>query len=76
MKIKKYAVIDQTNGDWFEEFYETEKEALAKGEYWNHLSDYDKERRVAFRVAVVEVEYDEDGDYVGYEEFETLKEYK
>ena len=30
---KKFAVIDETTGDWFESVFDTEQEALQAGEY-------------------------------------------
>lgn len=58
--MKKYAVIDMTNGDWFEAIFDTQEEALNRAEYeWHIMAKADKARREAFFVAAGEV--DEDG---------------
>lgn len=56
----KYAVIDITRGDSFEEIFDTADEAVAQADYeWRIMSSRDKDRREAFYVASCEV--DEDG---------------
>lgn len=57
---KKFAVIDETTGDWFESVFDTEQEALQAGEYqWSHITPHDRKRRLDFYIA--ECEVDEDG---------------
>ena len=47
--MKKYAVIDQTVMDWYEEFYDSEDEALISADIaWHHLTRYDRMGRTAF----------------------------
>lgn len=47
----KYILIDIVNGDMFNKEFDSEDEALkAAGSEWNHLSEYDKNRRDAFYV--------------------------
>ena len=70
--LKKFAVIDQTTGDWFEDFFDTEEEALDRADYeWGIMSSHDKRRRNAYYVASVQM--DSDG---GYEVIDVIREYK
>ncbi len=69
--MKKFAVIDQKKYDWFEDVFDTEKEALDSAEMqFSHLTEYDKKQREYF--AVCECEVDEEGIV----DNETLKEIK
>ena len=69
----KYAVIDQTKGDWFEEVFDTEAEAVSRADYeWHNMTDRDKSRRIEFYVASCSV--DEYG-CVNYDTIQLIKEY-
>lgn len=77
MEKKMYAVIDCRADEWFEDFYETEAEAISAGERdWDHLTYHDQLRRTAFYVASVKVTYDENGDMEDYEVINVIREYK
>lgn len=55
-----FAVCDFTTGDWFEEYFTTEEEALDYADYyWHHMSDHDRKRREDFFVAVGHINSDE-----------------
>ena len=55
----KYAVIDQTKSDWFEDVFDTEKEAIAHADYmWRIMAEYDKKRIEEFFVASCELNED------------------
>ena len=62
MEETKFAIIDNlADGDWFDEMYDTEEEAVAAAEQeWKDLSAFDKNRRHSFYVA--EVEINDDGE--------------
>ena len=69
-----YAIIDQTKGDWFEDIFATEKEAIDRADYsWHIMSAHDKKRRIAFYVASCEV--NEDGE-IDWDSVNAIKEYK
>lgn len=57
----KYAIIDTIkNGDSFENIFDTEAEAIkAADKEWNHLSNYDKHRRLTYAVVFAELDEDE-----------------
>lgn len=70
----KYAIIDQTRGDWFETIFNTEAEAIATADYeWGVMAKSDKNRREAYFVASCEV--DEYG-CIDWDTVEPIKEYK
>ena len=70
----KYAVIDQTSGDWFEDIFDTEARAIAWADYeWGIMAKSDKARRTAYFIASCEL--DEEGS-VDYNTLEVIKEYK
>lgn len=70
----KYAIIDQTKGDWFEDVFNTEADAIARADYeWGIMAKSDKERREGYYVASCEV--DEDG-CVDYDTVQPIKVYK
>lgn len=55
----KYAVIDQTCGDWFETIFDTEIEAIDRADYeWHIMAKADKSRRESYYVASCEVDGD------------------
>ena len=69
----KYAIIDQTTGDWFESVFDSKDEAISRADYeWAIMSQHDKKRRTAFFVASCKV--DEDG-FVDYDSIDPIKEY-
>lgn len=69
----KYAIIDQTATDWFEEVFDSEKEAVESADTeWKRMSEHDKNRREAFFVASCEVE---DGGVL-FETLEMVRRYK
>lgn len=69
----KYAVIDQTKIDWFEDVFDTEKEAIAHADYmWSIMAEYDKKRIEGFFVASCEL--NEDGT-VDYDSLKDIKVY-
>ena len=69
----KYAIIDQTTGDWFESVFDREEDAISQADYeWAIMSKHEKKRITAFFVASCEL--DEDGA-VDYETIEPIKEY-
>ncbi|MBQ9839014.1 MAG: hypothetical protein IJO56_05960 [Oscillospiraceae bacterium] len=71
---KVYAVIDQTKGDWFEDIFSSEKEAIDYADYeWGIMTESDKAYRIAYFIAVGEV--DEDGAF-DQNTCDVLKEYK
>ena len=55
---RKYAIIDTLrDGDWFEDFFDTEEDAiLAADKEWESLEGMDKARRSSYYVAEVEVD--------------------
>lgn len=58
----KYILIDTVNGDMFNEEFDSKDEALkAADSEWNHLSEYDKNRRDEFYV-LESVNPDEDAE--------------
>lgn len=72
----KYAIIDQIkNGDWFDELFDTEEQAIRKADHeWNVMTLYDKNRRETYCVAQVKLDDDGCVDYaIG---FTPIKEYK
>lgn len=70
----KYAVIDQTTGDWFENVFDTEKAAINQANYeWHIMSTHDKKRRTAYYVASCET--DEDG-CIDWDSVKPIKTYK
>lgn len=47
----KYIIVDRTNGDEFNEEFDNKEEAIEKAKAdWEHLSGYDKKRRLEFYV--------------------------
>lgn len=64
--MKKWVIIDEKNGDMFEEILEakTKEEAVAaaRREY-DRLSSYDKKQRTAFYVGFAEIDEDEIIDF-------------
>ena len=67
----KYAVIDQTKSDWFEDVFDTEKQAIAHADYmWRIMAKYDKKRIEAFFVASCEL-----NEY-GIVDYDSLKDIK
>ena len=70
----KYAVIDQTNGDWFESIFDTEENAVAHADHeWHNMTKHDKARRDSYYVAACEV--DEDG-CIDFDTVNVIKEYR
>lgn len=69
----KYAIIDQTKGDWFDELFENEKAAISKADYeWINMTQHDRSRREAYFVAACEV--DEEGCII-WDSVRSVKEY-
>lgn len=65
----KYAIIDMTNPDWFEDVFDSKAKAVSAADYeWGIMSKADKNRRVEYFVASCEL--DEDGCVI----FESIKE--
>lgn len=59
--MKKYAVIDITNGDDFTKVYSAIEDALAEAEYdWKHFTDHDRKKRIEFSVSEFESKEDDD----------------
>lgn len=56
--MKKYVVIDMLkDGDWFENVFDTEEQAVRQADKeWNHLTAFDKHRRLTFAVMVGELD--------------------
>ena len=74
--MKKYALIDQKIGDCYEDFYNSENEALISADIaWHNLTRYDRKHRTAFFVAVCECEVDDMGNVYDYEILEIVEEY-
>jgi len=72
--MKKYAIIDMTNGDQFEDIFNTSFEAIKRADYeWDIMSQHDKDRREFYAVMFGEV--DEDGCF-GMNTAEIVKQYK
>lgn len=70
----KYAIIDQTTGDWFENVFETEEAAISRADYeWGIMSQSDKIRRTSYYVASCEVD---DDDCIDWNTVQPIKEYK
>lgn len=63
--MKKYAIIDQIkNGDMFNEYFDTEAEALKKAEYeWSVMTERGRNGRESFDVMVGEYDEDEGFDF-------------
>ena len=58
--MKKYAVIDWTNGDQFEDIFDTEQEAIEQADReWGNMTQHDKNRRGFYAVMVGEIDEDE-----------------
>lgn len=67
----KYAIIDMTNTDWFEDIFDGEEKAVSVADcQWGTMSKSDKNRRVEYFVASCDL--DEDGCVI----FESIKEIK
>ena len=72
--MKIYAVIDIKNGDEFEDFYNTNAEALKNAQYqWERFTAAERGGREMF--AVMAGELDECGCFK-FNTAETIKEYK
>ena len=70
----KYAVIDQTNGDWFEDVFDSESAAISRADYeWGIMASSDKAKRESYYVASCELT--EDG-CVDFDTIDVIKEYK
>lgn len=70
----KYAVIDQTIGDCFEDIFDTEAKAISWADYeWGIMAKSDKAKRTAYFVASCEL--DEDGA-VDFDTLDVIEEYK
>ena len=56
--MKKYAIIDNLHdGDWFEDLFDTEEEAVTYAEdEWDSFDDHEKLMRVSYYVAEVDVD--------------------
>ena len=74
--MKKYMVLDQTQGDWYERDIKSEsvEDAILEAEaMWEHLSYSDKKKTTYFSLVIGEV--DEEGlfDYeAGWEEIKVF----
>lgn len=69
----KFAVIDQTQGDWFETIFDAESKAIDHADYeWKIMAESDKKRRESYYVASCEV--DEDG-CIDWDTVYVIKEY-
>ena len=70
----KYAVIDQTSGDWFEDVFDSEEKAIARADYeWGIMTNSDKAKRVEYYVASCDLT--EDG-CVDFDTVAVIKVYK
>lgn len=70
----KYAVYTMTAGDWFEELFDTERDAIIHADNQFEIQGYARDRRVtAYFVARGEV--DEDGAF-DLDSADIIKEYK
>ena len=73
-KRTRYAIVDSlADGDWFENIYSNEVEAISTADAeWSRMTDFDKNRRSAYYVAEVEI----DKDDVVTREIRVVKTYK
>lgn len=66
--MKKFALVDQTKGDGFCEIFFSKDTALNAAEYgWDHLSEFDRNRRTEY--LVLEFEENEEDEYDVYSGF-------
>lgn len=72
--MKVYAIFDWTNGDWFENVYESEEAAIqAANREWDNMTTFDKNRRQQYFVGTCS--YDDDGS-LDYDTIVVIKQYK
>ena len=70
----KYAIIDQTKGDWFESIFDTPEDAIREADhYWAHLAKNYKNNRIAYFVASCELDED---DCIDWDTVNPIKNYK